>query len=128
MIFVDTTFLLALLIKTDKYHDAALEIGKNINERKVINSTVLTETLNSFSGKGGKVGKDLYRAISEMFDIMYLTPKDYEDAVELYLNYDSSINYSDCTILGTMFDNGIRRIATFDSDFEKIKGLEVINQ
>ncbi|WP_458455636.1 type II toxin-antitoxin system VapC family toxin [Methanobrevibacter sp.] len=61
-----------------------------------------------------------------MFEIDYLEEGDYEKSVELYLNYDSSINYSDCTILETMFKNKIRRIATFDSDFDKIKGIEVI--
>lgn len=127
MIFVDTTFLLALLIKTDAHHEVALKIGKDIHEKKIINNTVLNETLNSFSGKGGKIGKQLYQTINEIFEVVYLDEADYNEAVDLYLNYDSSINYSDCTILETMFKNKIDRIATFDSDFDKIKGIKVIN-
>ncbi|WP_407393192.1 type II toxin-antitoxin system VapC family toxin [Methanobrevibacter sp.] len=127
MIFVDTSFLIALLISTDQFHEKALKISQTINERKVINNTVLNETLNSFTGKGGKVGKDLYYVIMEMFDIQYLTPDDYEEAIDIYLYYDSSINYSDCTILSTMFQNNISRIVSFDSDFEKISGVSVIN-
>lgn len=126
MIFIDTTFLLALLIKTDFRHENDLSISQSIEEKKVINNTVLNETLNAFSGKGGTIGKQLYQAINEMFEIDYLEEEDYEKSVELYLNYDSSINYSDCTILETMFKNKINRIATFDSDFDKIKGIEVI--
>jgi predicted nucleic acid-binding protein len=60
-----------------------------------------------------------------MFDIKYLSDSDYEAAIDIYLNYDSAINYSDCTILTTMFQNGISKIVTFDSDFEKIKGLTI---
>ena len=62
-----------------------------------------------------------------MFDIHYLNSADYEDAIDLYLHFDSSINYSDCTILSTMFQNNINQILSFDSDFEKIDGISVKN-
>ena len=127
MIFIDTTFLIALLFKTDPLHEKALIVADSIDERKVINNTVLCETLNSFSGKGGKIGKELYDVMNEMFDIIYLDSNDYDFAMDIYLNYDSSINYSDCTILASMFQNKINKIATFDSHFEKIKGLSVVN-
>ena len=45
----------------------------------------------------------------------------------IFLDFDSSINYSDCNILTSLFKNGINKIATFDSDFEKIRGLIIIN-
>lgn len=127
MIFVDTSFLIALLISTDHFHERALEISETINERKVINNTVLNETLNAFSGKGGKIGMDLYNIILEMFDVEYLSPVDNEKAMDLFLHYDSSINYSDCTILTTMFQNNINRIVSFDRDFEKIEMINLIN-
>lgn len=127
MIFVDTSFLIALLIKTDSRHEKALKISESIHERKVINNTVLNETLNAFTGKGGKLGKELYQVIGEMFDIQYLNQEDYENAVEIYLHYDSSINYSDCTILSSMIQNKINKIVSFDSDFKKISGITVIN-
>ena len=127
MIFVDTSFLIALLISSDQFHEKALSISQTINERKVINNTVLNETLNAFTGKGGKVGKELYNLILKMFDIQYLTPDDYNGAMDLYLYYDSTINYSDCTILSTMFQNDISQILSFDSDFEKINGISIIN-
>ena len=127
MIFVDTSFLIALLISTDHFHEKALEISETINERKVINNTVLNETLNAFTGKGGKIGEELYQIIEEMFDIEYLNQADYEHAMEIYLHFDSSINFSDCTILSTMIRNKIDKIISFDSDFEKVKGIKIIN-
>jgi len=126
MIFIDTSFLLALLIKSDVNHKRALQLSKLFNENKMINTTVLTETLNAFIGIGGKIGISLYETLKEMFDIDYLTPSDYDEAVKIYLSYDSSINYSDCTILKSMQKNNIYRIATFDSDFNKVNGLEVL--
>ena len=127
MIFVDTSFLIALLVKTDSHHEKALKIAESIHERKVINSTVMNETLNAFTGKGGKIGKELYQIIEEMFDIEFLNQSDYEHAMEIYLHFDSSINFSDCTILSTMIRNKIDKIISFDSDFEKVKGIRIIN-
>ena len=127
MIFVDTSFLISLLVKTDSHHEKALKIAESIHERKVINSPVMNETLNAFTGKGGKIGKELYRIIEEMFDIEYLNQSDYEHAMEIYLHFDSSINFSDCTILSTMIRNKIDKIISFDSDFEKVKGIKIIN-
>ncbi len=127
MIFVDTSFLIALLVKTDSHHEKALKIAESIHERKVINSTVMNETLNAFTGKGGKIGKELYQIIEEMFDIEFLNQSDYEHAMEIYLHFDSSINFSDCTILSTMIRNKIDKIISFDSDFEKVKGIKIIN-
>ena len=127
MIFVDTSFLLALLIKTDPFHKKALQIAEGIHEKKVINNVVLIETLNAFTSKGGKLGMELYQSITEMFEVKYLNESDYDEVIGLYLNFDSSINYSDCTILYTMMNNKINRIASFDSDFNKIKGITVIN-
>lgn len=123
MIFVDSSFLIALLIQTDPLHEKALKVSESICERKLINNTVLNETLNAFTGKGGKLGKGLFNTIIEMFDIEYLDDDGYGEAMEIYLSYDSAINYSDCTVLATMFKNGVNRIATFDSDFEKVNGL-----
>ena len=106
MIFIDSSFLLALLLKSD--------------------TTVLTETLNAFNAVGGKTGFSLYENLKRMFEIDYLTINDYDESIKIYLNYDSSINYSDCTILRSMQKNNIFKIATFDSHFKKVNGIEVI--
>jgi hypothetical protein len=127
MIFIDSSFLLALLIKSDINHHRALELGDNFYENKMINTTVLTETLNAFNAVGGKTGVSLYENLKEMFEIDYLTINDFDESIEIYLKYDSSINYSDCTILKSMQKNNISKIATFDSDFKKVNGIEIIS-
>ncbi|MDO5849987.1 MAG: PIN domain-containing protein [Methanobacteriaceae archaeon] len=126
MIFLDSSFLIARLIKNDKNHARALSIEGQLNEKRYINNTVLTETLNSFTNVGGKLGKQLFFALSEINEIIYLSQEDYEKSLDIYLHYDSSINYADCTILESMEKLGLNKIVTFDSDFEKINGLEII--
>lgn len=126
MIFIDTSFLISILIKTDIHHEKGLLLSDEIREKKIINNVVLNETLNAFTGVGGKIGIEMYNFIKETFEIDYLSENDYNDAMQIYLNYDSSINYSDCTILKSMEKKKISKIATFDTDFNRVKGLKII--
>lgn len=100
------------------------EIGE-YNELTVINTTVLVETLN-FTAKTGSLADDVYDELKGHNQIVSLTFKDYINSLNLNMWYGNSINYSDCTIINTMFNLGINKIATFDSDFTKIKGINVL--
>ena len=102
MIFIDSSYYIARLIEDDKFHKRAIELEPQLNEKRYINSTVLNETLNAFGSMGGA------------------------EINELFIYYNSSINFSDCTILESMQKLGINKIVSFDSDFSKIKGLSVI--
>lgn len=57
------------------------------------------------------------------FDIDYLTEQDYKKALTYYRYYNTAINFSDCTILVTMNKYNTDKIVSFDSDFNKIKGI-----
>lgn len=56
----------------------------------------------------------------------FLKVDDYQNAFGLFKYYNRSINYADCTILQSMQNHGITRIVSFDSDFDKIKGIQRI--
>ncbi|MDL2246789.1 type II toxin-antitoxin system VapC family toxin [Methanobrevibacter sp. OttesenSCG-928-K11] len=126
MIFVDSSYLIAILINNDYHHKRALKLADKVTEKRIINNTVLTETLNSFTKCGGKLAKELFEMINETHEIQYLTRKDYQNTIDTYLFYGSSINYSDCTMLETMKKLNINKILSFDSDFDKIKGIKRI--
>ena len=69
----------------------------------------------------------LIDSILSMDKIGYLTEKDYMESIELYKYYNKSINFSDCTILVTMQKYNITNIVSFDSDFDKISGVNRIS-
>lgn len=126
MIFVDSSYLISRLIINERLHSRAVELDKDLVEKKVINSTVLTETMNSFTNYGGKSTKKFFLKLLDIHEVIYLSPEDYHEAMELFYYYDSSINFSDCTILQSMQKLGINKIVSFDDDFLKVKGLSVI--
>lgn len=126
MIFVDSSYLIARLITNDKYHERAIELENELSERRVINNTVLNETLNAFTKSGGTSVKELFDKLTNIHEVVYLSSDDYEQAADLFKYYDSSINFSDCTILQSMHKFGINKIVSFDDDFSKVKGLSII--
>lgn len=126
MIFVDSSYLIARLITNDKYHERAIELENELSERRVINNTVLNETLNAFTKSGGTSVKELLDKLTNIHEVAYLSSNDYEQAADLFKYYDSSINFSDCTILQSMHKFGINKIVSFDDDFSKVKGLSII--
>ncbi len=128
MIFLDSSYLKGLIDEKDTFHEKALIVQDEIgvyNELTVINTTVIVETLN-FTAKTNSLADEVYDELKFHNKIVSLNFEDYINSLNLNRWYGNSINYSDCTIINTMFDLGINKIATFDSDFKKIKGLNII--
>lgn len=129
MIFLDTGYFKALMDDNDIYHYDSLRIKEYLNdsdETTVINTTVLVETLNR-SIKTNEFARELYENIKAQNQIIQLTTKDYIDSLEINRWFGNSINYSDCTIIQTMINQSIIDIVTFDSDFEKVNGFNIIS-
>ena len=128
MIFLDTSYINGLIIKNDDYSDLSKSIEPFLeHETKVTNVTVLVEVLNSINRYNffGDIDALMNQLVNlNIFD--YLTMHDYEKSLGLFNHYGRSINFADCTILQSMQNHGITRIASFDSDFDKIKGLQRI--
>ncbi len=129
MIFLDSSYILALLLKKDKHHVVSKNLVNYLaHEKKVINITVLQDVLNSLNIINyPKDISSLIDSILSMDKIGYLTEKDYMESIELYKYYNKSINFSDCTILVTMQKYNITNIVSFDSDFDKISGVNRIS-
>lgn len=123
MIFLDSSYLIALMLKQDRNYKKASDLKTTIfNERIIINNTVLSEVLNSFNKYNSP---NLEHNVNNMFkfDIDYLTEEDYKKTLTYYRYYNTAINFSDCTILVTMNKYNTDKIVSFDSDFNKIKGI-----
>lgn len=127
MIFIDSSYLIALSIKTDKNNKRAKELKLYLNEKRVINEIVLTETLNTFSKRCNANTKDIYKVLDKTNDIVFLEKEDYLDAMDICNYYNNAINFSDCIILNTMQKLQINKIASFDKDFDKINTITRIH-
>ena len=127
MIFLDSTYLIGVILKKDTFTEKALKLKPVLkNERKLINNTVFTEVMNSLRATNSTYDADELVELLLSYEIDFLGPDDYVEAVASYKHYNHAINFSDCTILQTMIKNGVTTIVSFDSDFDKIKGINRI--
>lgn len=127
MIFLDSSYLIGLLVKKDSYVNKSLKIEPIIeDENKLINNTVFNEVLNSLTPNNSNYTIDDSVELLSSFDVDFLTSEDYNDVVESFKYYNHGINFSDCTILHTMIKNNVDTIVSFDKDFDKIGGIRRI--
>jgi hypothetical protein len=129
MIFLDSSYIKGLILKNDDYNRLSKRIKPYlVNETKVINTTVMLEVMNSIKKNNhDKDVKELLDCLKTLDVFDFLAWNDYHSSLQWFNYYDESINFSDCTIINSMIKHNVQRIASFDSDFDKIQGFERIH-
>lgn len=78
--------------------------------------------------------KDLKKALNigkqilESCNIVNTNKDIFAHAWEIFSKQKSRLSFVDCVIIAAMSDLKIQKIATFDQDFLKVKGLEILNE
>lgn len=131
MLFLDSSFILALFNKNEENHKRVEELLKNypsiIKQKKAINNVVLMEVLNKLKKSYYKpIREDIINFLMSMDEIFYVEKKDYENAIVLMEQYKYDVNYSDCLIILTMYNHNLDTIVSFDDDFNHIRNIKRI--
>lgn len=126
MIFLDTSFLLALHIKTDQMQPRALELAPDLKgETTVISSHNLEEVATFIAHRGGAgMAAKVARSIldSEETELVIPDREQLESALAL-LEKHEGLSLCDVLAVIIMKEKGIRRIASFDKDFDRFPGI-----
>ena len=130
MIFVDSCFFIALSNKRDQWHKEAMALSQVIDEEDAlfVSDLIISETITGIGRlKGGKEGKVLFDYIGDNCSIEYLNKDLCDRAIETFLKYDGTLSFADSVSIEIMTEKGISKIASFDSDFDKVKGITRIH-
>ena len=124
MIFLDTTFVVGLFVSNDDWHDSAVKVYNEIrNEKLVISNLVIAETVTILKNKlQTKDILEIYRNIPNFFHVVDDNDL-YDAAMNEFVKYDSSISFFDAMYVAIMKKEDIFKIASFDSDFDKVDNL-----
>ena len=124
MIFVDASYIIALVVESDQWNKKACElIDKVSTSDKVITQAMIIETINLIGKcKGGKVGKSIYGYIKDNYTV-YNKSDLLDKSMKEFIKYDGTLSLADCTGIITMQDLNIHEIISFDDDFDKVKGI-----
>ena len=124
MIFVDSSYLIALIVEKDQWHDDAVKLLEKLKYKdKIITEAMIIESLNLIgSCHGGKVGYLTFKYIKDNFTI-FKSETLLEESLRYYLKFDGTLSLADCTAIHTMKENNIYEILSFDDDFDKVEGI-----
>jgi len=124
MIFADSSYFIAIAREKDRWHEDALRVSEKISESLLISELVISESITMVgSFEGGKAGKTLYEYFIDNCRIEFINEEMMEKAVDTFLKYDGSISLADASSIEIMKKHGIKKIISFDSDFEKVKQI-----
>jgi len=125
MIFADSSYFIAIAREKDRWHEDALRVSEKIRESLLISELVISESITMVgSFEGGKAGKTLYEYFIDNCRIEFINQEMMEKAVDTFLKYDGSISLADASSIEIMKKHGIKKIISFDSDFDKVKHID----
>lgn len=129
MTFIDSSFFIAVANDKDQWHAKAREIAKTLPEEKIVTELILAESVTSIGAlSGGKAGIKVYNYITEACEVVFVDWKLLDRAAETYLKYDGALSLTDAVSIEVMSEKGIKEIVSFDSDFDKVKGIVRIGE
>ena len=119
MKFIDSSYIIALIVESDQWHTDALRLMDEVSKSdKLITNAMIIETINLIGKcKGGKVGKKIFNYIEDNYTI-YDKSDLLNRAMVEFLKYDGTISLADSTALITMQDFKIHEIVSFDDHFD----------
>jgi predicted nucleic acid-binding protein len=126
MILADSSFFIALADRKDQWHDQAKDLSPSLSgEKFVISELVLSESVTIIGRRsGGKTGERLYHYFLDNCAIVFSDEPILKAGMKIFLRFDGSLSVSDAVSVAIMEHKKIRRILSFDSDFDKVEGIE----
>lgn len=131
-LWLDTSFLVGIVFKRDRYHEAASDVLRRIARTEwsgvYTSDYVVAELLNLLRGRFGRAEIE-ERALALLFGtgpsegilagLVRIQAGRFALAVDRYRKYrDQGLSFTDCTTLIAMEDEGVGQIATFDRGFD----------
>ena len=123
-LFLDTSYLIALIVERDEHNERALQIRSELGQIGLVTSDlVLSEFLNHFSDYGTfwrKFASDTIISIQKNYQtkIIPFSHINFEKAFSFYRRrQDKGYSLTDCSSMLIMKDKGLRTILSTDHHF-----------
>lgn len=126
MDFIDTATIIAAFFKDEKHHESGKQVFDDIVSGKIRNPVITDYIIDEAvtfarKRKGTEISIEILDVLLALspFKIIKINEKYFEAAVQLFREYEN-ISFTDATTIAVMMDLGIKKIYSFDSDFDSI--------
>lgn len=129
-IFIDSSFIIALVNENDSLHESSLEYIDLIEKNECyISNLVINEVITII---GNKI--DLETAISafDLINDIFHVINEYEikdfnsNTMLIYEKHGTKLSFTDCSIIVDMHYHKIENLLSFDKEFKKAEGINLI--
>ena len=123
MIFIDATYIIAIILEKDQWHDRVKDIEEKIsNKKKITSDIMITESMATIGSlKGGKIAKTMYNYIKDNYVIYETNMKTLDNGMDTLLKYDGTLSLADSITVEIMKELEIYEIVSFDEHFDNEK-------
>ena len=122
MIFVDSSYYIAIADAKDQWHGKVIELSDHIeNDLNVVSSFIISEVITEIVRRsGGKAAYNMYNYFTDNCEIIYIDRDLFVESMGIVLKYDGTLSLADAASIAIMDNMKISEIASFDSDFDKV--------
>jgi predicted nucleic acid-binding protein len=135
--FLDTSFIMALVLNSDANYNKAVKLDYILNEKCFINNNVLNEVL-TLTGRKINIdsAKEIYYNLIDSFEvlneynILNYNSENFK-IFEKYIGINSNktkLSFTDSSIILTMKEFEIDSLVTFDKEFKRVEGINLIGK
>lgn len=135
--FLDSSFILALILKTDDNYEKALGLVEILNDDCYINHNVLNEVLTLVGRKIDiSAAREVYYTLIDNFTLLneYSIAEYNENTFRIFETYvgtnskKAKFSFTDSSIILTMDKFGINNLVSFDKEFKRVEGIRCISK
>lgn len=129
-IFLDSSFLIALINDNDSLHKKALEYVELTEDNDCyISNLIINEVITVIGNKLGlSVAISSYDLLTSVFNIINeYDLKDFNyNTMLFYETYKTKLSFTDSSILLVMEKKGISNLLSFDKEFKRVENINLI--
>ena len=129
-IFVDSSFIIALVNENDSLHDKSLEYVDLIEKNDCyISNLVINEVITVI---GNKIDLETALSAFDLINDIFHIINEYEikdfnsNTMLIYEKHGTKLSFTDCSIIVDMHYHKIENLLSFDKEFKKVEGINLI--
>lgn len=128
MLAADSSYFVALADSRDKWHQDALSLKPKMPREILISDLVVAESITIIGERGGgKAARTLYEYFVDQCEIEFVDRQLLDEAMTMHLQFNGTLSVADCVSVTLMSKRGIQELVSFDSAFDKVRGLKRIH-
>lgn len=128
--FLDSSFIIALVNDNDSLHEKALKyIELTETNDCFISNLIINEVITVIGNKLGlKIAISTFNLLINVFNIIneYDNSNFNSSNMLIYEEYNTKLSYTDSSIIYIMKEEGIDNLISFDKEFKKVEGINLI--